>query len=89
MKYFWQLSLDNNLILCSYEVQSYQESIFEYQKEEFQSIFTLNMLNTAQNIVVCIGLIAGSLLCAYFVVHGEGINKLTVGDYVLFGEYQV
>lgn len=70
-----------------YEIQCYQDAILEFQKEEFQSIFTLNMLNTAQNIVVCAGLMAGSLLCAYFVVNGEDLNKLTVGDYVLFATY--
>jgi ATP-binding cassette, subfamily B (MDR/TAP), member 6 len=71
----------------NYEVQSYQKAILDYQVEEFQSIFTLNILNTAQNILVCIGLLAGSLLCAYLVVHGEGSDKLTVGDYVLFATY--
>jgi ATP-binding cassette, subfamily B (MDR/TAP), member 6 len=71
----------------NYEVQCYQQAIMDYQKEEFQSIFTLNILNTAQNILVCIGLLAGSLLCAYLVVHGEGTDKLTVGDYVLFATY--
>jgi ABC-type transport system involved in Fe-S cluster assembly fused permease/ATPase subunit len=68
-----------------YEIQCYEDAIQEYQKEEFQSMFTLNLLNTAQNIVVCVGLLLGSLLCAYFVVHGE--KKLTVGDYVLFATY--
>jgi ATP-binding cassette subfamily B (MDR/TAP) protein 6 len=70
-----------------YEVMSYQEAILNYQKEEWQSMFTLNLLNTVQNIIVCIGLAAGSLLCAYLAVYGEGADKLTVGDYVLFATY--
>lgn len=37
-----------------------------------------------QNVIVCGGLLAGSLLCAYLVVYEEG---LTVGDYVLFASY--
>lgn len=70
-----------------YEVNCYQEAILDYQKEEFQSIFTLNLLNTAQNIIVCVGLLAGSLLCAWYVAFGTGTNKLTVGDFVLFSSY--
>ncbi|KAL7037350.1 hypothetical protein ACKWTF_009172 [Chironomus riparius] len=70
-----------------YEIQCYEDAILDYQKEEFQSMFTLNLLNTAQNIVVCIGLLLGSLLCAYFVVHEDDHKRLTVGDYVLFATY--
>lgn len=54
------------------------------QDEEWKSSITLNILNTMQNIIVCGGLLAGSLLCAYLVVYEEG---LTVGDYVLFASY--
>lgn len=54
------------------------------QDEEWRSSITLNILNTMQNIIVCAGLLAGSLLCAYLVVYEEG---LTVGDYVLFASY--
>lgn len=57
---------------------------FNFQDEEWRSIITLNILNTMQNIIVCGGLLAGSLLCAYLVVYEEG---LTVGDYVLFASY--
>lgn len=72
-----------------YEVNSYHDAILKYQKEEFSSIFTLNILNTAQNIIVCVGLLAGSLLCAWMVVYGKGADKLTVGDYVLFATYVI
>ncbi|XP_035774061.1 ATP-binding cassette sub-family B member 6, mitochondrial-like [Anopheles albimanus] len=67
-----------------YEVDSYRESILKFQEEEWRSIITLNILNTMQNIIVCGGLLAGSLLCAYLVVYHDG---LTVGDYVLFASY--
>ncbi|CAO1384049.1 unnamed protein product [Diamesa hyperborea] len=68
----------------NYEVDCYREAILNYQKEEWNSMITLNILNTIQNVIVCLGLIVGSLLCAYLVVHQEG---LTVGDYVLFASY--
>lgn len=68
----------------NYEVECYREAILKYQKEEWNSMITLNILNTIQNVIVCLGLIAGSLLCAYLVVHEKG---LTVGDYVLFASY--
>ncbi|EAT40111.1 AAEL008134-PA [Aedes aegypti] len=67
-----------------YEVDSYREAILKYQDEEWKSSITLNILNTMQNVIVCGGLLAGSLLCAYLVVYEEG---LTVGDYVLFASY--
>ncbi|XP_049532979.1 ATP-binding cassette sub-family B member 6 [Anopheles darlingi] len=67
-----------------YEVDSYRDSILKFQEEEWRSIITLNILNTMQNIIVCGGLLAGSLLCAYLVVYHDG---LTVGDYVLFASY--
>ncbi|WAQ94586.1 ABCB6-like protein [Mya arenaria] len=41
----------------------------------------------AQNIVITGGVLAGSLLCAWAVVHELNGLHLTVGDYVLFGTY--
>lgn len=67
-----------------YEVEAYREAILDYQKEEFNSIVTLNMLNTVQNIIICGGLLAGSLLCAYLVAD---LSTLTPGQYVLFATY--
>ncbi|XP_077298500.1 ABC transporter ATP-binding protein/permease Hmt-1 [Arctopsyche grandis] len=67
-----------------YEVMSYKEAITDYQKEEWSSMFTLNILNTMQNVIVCAGLLAGSLLCMKMIVYKEG---LSVGDYVLFSSY--
>ncbi|XP_064072654.1 ATP-binding cassette sub-family B member 6 [Vanessa tameamea] len=70
----------------SYEVVSYKDAIVNYQKEEFKSLITLNMLNTMQNIIICAGLMAGSLLAISMVVK---TYELTVGDYVLFASYIV
>ncbi|CAH0585678.1 unnamed protein product [Chrysodeixis includens] len=70
----------------AYEVVSYKGAIVNYQKEEFKSLITLNMLNTMQNIIICTGLLAGSLLCVSMVVQ---MKTLTVGDYVLFASYIV
>ncbi|CAK1580313.1 unnamed protein product [Parnassius mnemosyne] len=67
-----------------YEVVSYREAIVNYQKEEFKSLLTLNMLNTIQNIIICGGLLAGSLLAVSKVVNTQ---DLTIGDYVLFASY--
>lgn len=67
-----------------YEVDAYREAILKYQKEEFRTLFTLNILNTSQNIILCLGLLCGSMLCVYLVVHHQ---TLTVGDFVLFFTY--
>ncbi|XP_050524604.1 ATP-binding cassette sub-family B member 6 [Daktulosphaira vitifoliae] len=67
-----------------YEVQAYKEAILIYQSEEFKTMVSLAILNTMQNIIVCIGLLAGSLLSVHFVVD---LKQLTVGEYVLFTVY--
>ncbi|CAK9801941.1 ATP-binding cassette sub-family B member 6 [Anthophora plagiata] len=68
----------------SYEVDSYKKAILKYQIEEWKSSITLNILNSLQNIIVCSGLLTGSLLCLRMVVTKEG---LTIGHYVLFASY--
>ncbi|XP_069668711.1 ATP-binding cassette sub-family B member 6 isoform X2 [Periplaneta americana] len=67
-----------------YEVESYRQAILDYQVEEWKSIVTQNILNTVQNVIICGGLLSGSLLCVHMVVAHQG---LTVGDYVLFASY--
>ncbi|EAW70695.1 ATP-binding cassette, sub-family B (MDR/TAP), member 6, isoform CRA_b [Homo sapiens] len=67
----------------SYEVERYREAIIKYQGLEWKSSASLVLLNQTQNLVIGLGLLAGSLLCAYFVTE----QKLQVGDYVLFGTY--
>lgn len=44
---------------------------------------TLNVLNTAQNTTITVGLLVGCLLCADRVVKG----RMTVGEFVLFMTY--
>lgn len=66
-----------------YEVERYREAIIKYQSLEWQSSASLVLLNQTQNLVIGLGLLTGSLLCAYFVSE----QKLQVGDYVLFGTY--
>ncbi|KOC69417.1 ATP-binding cassette sub-family B member 6, mitochondrial [Habropoda laboriosa] len=68
----------------SYEVNSYKKAIVNYQIEEWKSLITLNILNSLQNIIVCSGLLTGSLLCLHMVVTKQG---LTIGQYVLFASY--
>lgn len=66
-----------------YEVDRYREAILKYQRLEWKSTASLVLLNQIQNLVIGLGLLAGSLLCAYFVSK----QKLQVGDFVLFGTY--
>ena len=69
-----------------YEVECYREAIIKYQTEEWRAVITLNLLGMVQNVIVCIGLLVGSLLCIYMVVYNKG---MTIGDYVLFSSYIV
>ncbi|XP_068102109.1 ATP-binding cassette sub-family B member 6 [Hyperolius riggenbachi] len=66
-----------------YEVNRFNDSILKYQVSEWKVNATLAFLNQTQNLIIGLGLLAGSLLCAYFVTE----NKFKVGDYVLFGTY--
>ncbi|EFN81504.1 ATP-binding cassette sub-family B member 6, mitochondrial [Harpegnathos saltator] len=68
----------------AYEVENYRKAILDFQIQEWKSMITLNILNTLQNIIVCGGLLSGSLLCLHMVVAHQG---LTIGDYVLFSSY--
>lgn len=66
-----------------YEVGRFEEAILKYQSLEWLTNASLALLNQTQNLIIGSGLLAGSLLCAYFVSEG----KFQVGDYVLFGTY--
>lgn len=68
-----------------YEVEAFRGAILDFQKEEFKSIFTLNILNTVQNVIICSGLLAGSLLCVHLVVTDS--KNWHISDYVLFSGY--
>ncbi|CAH8846417.1 unnamed protein product [Trichobilharzia szidati] len=66
-----------------FEVNRYNEAFVEYQKADWWNAFTLNVLNTVQNVTISIGFMAGVLLCARDVVD----ERLTVGHFVLFCTY--
>lgn len=67
----------------NYEVSRFEDAILKYQVCEWKTQASLALLNQTQNLVIGAGLLAGSLLCAYFVTEG----KFQVGDFVLFGTY--
>uniref|UniRef100_A0A8C1LWR6 ATP-binding cassette sub-family B member 6 n=1 Tax=Cyprinus carpio TaxID=7962 RepID=A0A8C1LWR6_CYPCA len=66
-----------------YEVRRFEDAIMKYQVSEWKTNASLAFLNQTQNLIIGLGLLTGSLLCAYFVTEG----KFQVGDYVLFGTY--
>uniref|UniRef100_A0A8C7P751 ATP-binding cassette sub-family B member 6 n=1 Tax=Oncorhynchus mykiss TaxID=8022 RepID=A0A8C7P751_ONCMY len=67
----------------NYEVNRFEDAILKYQISEWKTQASLAFLNQTQNLIIGSGLLAGSLLCAYFVQEG----KFKVGDFVLFGTY--
>ncbi|KAG5446692.1 ATP-binding cassette sub- B member 6, mitochondrial [Clonorchis sinensis] len=69
----------------SSELSRFRTAFLDYQKAEWWTNFSLNVLNTVQNVTVTIGLLVGTLLCAHDVVLGT----LTVGDFVLFNTYML
>eukprot|EP00045_Choanoeca_perplexa_P014134 m.164461 g.164461 ORF g.164461 m.164461 type:complete len:874 (-) comp16580_c0_seq4:876-3497(-) len=69
----------------AFELQRYDQKITAYLYHFWQSQASLNLLNSAQSIIIILGLLAGTLLCGYL-VH---IGRLTVGDFVLYVTYVV
>uniref|UniRef100_A0A671WPM4 ATP-binding cassette sub-family B member 6 n=1 Tax=Sparus aurata TaxID=8175 RepID=A0A671WPM4_SPAAU len=67
----------------NYEVGRFEDAILKYQESEWKTQASLAFLNQTQNLIIGSGLLAGSLLCAYFVTEG----RFQVGDFVLFGTY--
>ena len=58
-------------------------AIVNYQGAEWKSLASLNVLNSGQNVIITLGLLVGSTLCAYRVTQG----LLSVGDFVLYCTY--
>ncbi|TPX50403.1 hypothetical protein SeLEV6574_g00910 [Synchytrium endobioticum] len=65
------------------EVELYDEAMIKYLRADFTSSASLNILNTAQNLIITLGLLVGSLLCAKEVADG----LLSTGDFVMFLTY--
>ncbi|KAI8137554.1 hypothetical protein BJV82DRAFT_634815 [Fennellomyces sp. T-0311] len=68
-----------------FEINRYKDAIVEYQKADWISSTSLNLLNLAQNAVISAGLLAGCLLFAWEVSQG----RLTSGDFVFFNMYMM
>ncbi|CAH8529672.1 unnamed protein product [Heterobilharzia americana] len=66
-----------------FEVNRYNQAFIEYQKADWRNSFSLNILNSVQNVTISIGFMCGVLLCARDVVN----QTLTVGHFVLFCTY--
>ncbi|KAL1228730.1 ATP-binding cassette sub-family B member [Trichinella spiralis] len=67
------------------ETNRYGHAFESYQKEERKSLASLIVLSFGQNVIISIGLLSGSLLCAYFISVEQ--FDLTPGDYVLYAAY--
>lgn len=67
-----------------FEVDQYANAVKEYQKADWQSSVSLSVLNTAQNVIIQVGLLAGCLLCAKRITIDR---TMTVGDFVLYLSY--
>lgn len=68
-----------------FEIGRYQEAIREYQKADWKSSTSLNVLNLMQNAVITSGLLAGCLLFAWEVSEG----RLTAGNFVTYNMYMM
>ena len=48
-----------------FEVDRFDESIVVYQKAEWKTLASLNLLGLGQNVIITLGFLGGALLCAY------------------------
>ncbi|CAG8822582.1 14774_t:CDS:2, partial [Dentiscutata erythropus] len=66
-----------------FEVDQYTHAILDYQVADLKSNMTLYILNTAQNVTIQFGLLAGLLLCATRIAK----NEMSIGDFVMYLSY--
>ncbi|CAG8624387.1 19709_t:CDS:10, partial [Gigaspora rosea] len=66
-----------------FEVEQYTRAILDYQMADLKSNMTLYILNTAQNVTIQFGLLAGLLLCAVRISK----NEMSIGDFVMYLSY--
>ena len=68
-----------------FEIKKFRDAIIKYQEADWKASASLNVLNTAQNATITIGLLVGCLLCANRIVD----QRMNLGDFVLFMTYIV
>ena len=69
----------------AYERDSFRAKILDFQHHEWYSLASLGALNTGQAVIITVGLLGGSLLCAYEV----SIGRQSLGQFVLFITYVI
>jgi ATP-binding cassette subfamily B (MDR/TAP) protein 6 len=67
-----------------HETKKYAKTIDRYHGQEFAVLFSLNVLQLVQLVIVNLGLLVGSLLIVSLILNDK---TLDVGDYVLFTSY--
>ena len=68
-----------------YESKVFSDYMDRYQRKEWQSLGTMYAFSQNQTFTLNIGLMVGSLYCAYLI----SLKQMTVGDFVLFGTYMM
>jgi ABC-type transport system involved in Fe-S cluster assembly fused permease/ATPase subunit len=68
-----------------FEILRYDGALRDYNKADFKSSASLQLLNVSQNFIISLGLLIGASLCGYQVVKGER----TIGEFTLFITYLV
>ncbi|KAJ1961454.1 ATP-binding cassette-type vacuolar membrane transporter Hmt1 [Dipsacomyces acuminosporus] len=66
-----------------FECREYTQTVKEYQDAEWKSNASMNLINSGQNLIIQLGLLAGALLSAKRVSDGE----MTVGDFTMLLAY--
>ena len=59
-----------------YEVERYERSLLSYQEMQWNNLASLQLLNLVQIVIVNMGLFAGCLLCAYYIIDHHRLSTL-------------
>ena len=68
-----------------YEADLFSKFMDKYQRKQWLSLCSMYVFNLNQTVILNIGLMAGSLYSASLIAQ----QRMTVGDYVLFGTYML
>ena len=83
-------SLLNSETVKLYTKEEYESEVFskfmtKYQRKEWLSLVSMHVFNINQTLILNIGLMVGSLYSASLISQ----QRMTVGDYILFGTYMI
>ena len=67
-----------------FEVNRFNDAVVYFQKAEWQSLASLNVLGLGQNFIISLGLLGGAMLCAYRLVLLQNVGICSTYSKLIF-----